>query len=68
VGGKLLVALQLEIPHHFIKGFARGRAGGLEGPGACGTTKTTKMTSFNPHELASRGHQKWKIKFRVRMF
>ena len=68
VGGKLPVALQFEIPHHFIKGIARGRAGGLEDPGACGTTKTTKTAFFNPCEPASRRHYRWKTKFRVRMF
>jgi hypothetical protein len=26
MGGKLVVALQFEVPHHFIKGIARGRA------------------------------------------
>ena len=40
MGSKLIVALQLEVPLHFIKGIARGRVGGPEDPGACGATET----------------------------
>jgi hypothetical protein len=68
VGGKLAVALQLEVPHHFIEGIARGRAGGLEDPGACGATKTSKATFFDPYELASGGHYRRKTKSRACMF
>jgi hypothetical protein len=32
--GKLFVALQLEVLHHFIEGFIRGRSRRLKPPGA----------------------------------
>jgi hypothetical protein len=68
VGSKLVVALQLEVPHHSIKGIARGRAGGLEDPGACGATETLKTAFFDPYELAYRRHYSRKTKSRVLMF
>jgi hypothetical protein len=68
MGSKLVVALQLEVLHHFIKGIARGRAGGLEDPGACGATETSKTTFLDPYELAYRHHYSWKTKSWVRMF
>jgi hypothetical protein len=42
---KLRVALRLEVPHHFIKGFAGTRAGSVEHPRAFGATKTPKAFS-----------------------
>ena len=54
MGGELIVALQLEVPHHFVKGFADGRAGGLEHPGTFGATKTSKTHSVDPYNSA--GH------------
>ena len=68
VGSKLVVALQLEVPHHSLKGIARGRAGGLEDPGACGATETLKTAFFDPYELAYRRHYSRKTKSRVLMF
>jgi hypothetical protein len=62
VGSKLVVPLQLEVPHHFIKGMARGRAGRLEDPGACGTTETLKTFFVDPYELASCCHYSRKTK------
>jgi hypothetical protein len=68
VGSKLVVALQLEVPHHCIKGIANGRAGGLEDPGACGATETLKTAFFDPYERAYRRHYSRKTKSRVLMF
>ena len=68
MGCKLFVALRLEVPHHFIKGIADGRAGGLEDPGACGATETLETAFFDPYELAYRRHYSRKTKFRVLMF
>jgi len=52
MGVKLLVALQLEAPHHFIKGIARGRSRGIEHPCAGGAPVTAKTAFFYPNELA----------------
>jgi hypothetical protein len=52
--GKLSIALQLEVPHHFVKGFASGRAGRLEHPGTFGATKPSKTPSVDPYKAA--GH------------
>ncbi len=52
---KLLVALQLKVPHHFIERVARGRAGRIEDPGAFGATKTPKTLLFNPYQLPIHG-------------
>jgi hypothetical protein len=49
---KLFVALRLEVPHHFIKGIASGRAGSVEHPGAFGATKTPKAFPFDPYKPA----------------
>jgi hypothetical protein len=68
MGSKLVVALQLEVPHHSIKGIACGRAGGLEDPGACRATETLKMAFFDPYELAYRRHYSRKTKSWVLMF
>jgi len=46
---KLFVALQLEIPHHFLEGRARRISGRFEPPAAFGTTKTSKTMLLNPH-------------------
>jgi len=50
---KLPVALQLEIPHHFIKRFARGRARRVEDPRTFGATETPKTLPFDPYQLPS---------------
>jgi hypothetical protein len=68
MGGELIVALQLEVPHHFVKGIARGRVGGPEDPGACRATETLKTVCFDPYELSSCCHYSRKAKCRVRLF
>ncbi|MGA2022474.1 MAG: hypothetical protein ABSH02_17915 [Candidatus Sulfotelmatobacter sp.] len=47
--GKLLVALQLEVAHHFIEGFAGGGARRFEPPAAFGAAKTPKTLLLNPY-------------------
>ena len=51
---KFSVALQLEVPHHFIKGIASGRARRVEHPSTFGATKTTKTFFLDPYKPA--GH------------
>jgi hypothetical protein len=51
MGGKLLVALQLEVVHHFIERRAGGPIGGFEPPATFGTSKTLKTLLFNPYQL-----------------
>jgi hypothetical protein len=52
MGCKLFVALQLEVPHNFIKGIARGRARRVEHPGAFGAAPTPKTVCFDPNEIS----------------
>jgi hypothetical protein len=52
MGWKLFVALQLDVPHHFIKGIAGGRARRVEQPSAFGATVTPKTASVDPYKLA----------------
>jgi hypothetical protein len=56
MGGKLVVALQLEVVHHFIERDAGWPAGGFEPPATFGTTKTLKTLLFNPHQFPSHGY------------
>jgi hypothetical protein len=56
MGCKRLVALQLEVPHHFIKGIACGRARRVEHPGAFGAAPTPETVFVDPNELACRRH------------
>jgi hypothetical protein len=51
---KLVVALQLKVPHHFIEKFARERAR-VEDPTALGAAKTPKVRLFNPYQLPAHG-------------
>jgi hypothetical protein len=53
--GKLFVALQLEVAHHFIEGRAGGRTRRLEPPATFGATKTPKTLLFNPYQLPTHG-------------
>ena len=53
MGCKLLVALQLKVPHHFIERFASGRAGRFEDPGAFGAAPTAKTLSYDPYQLSA---------------
>jgi hypothetical protein len=55
MGGKLFVALQLEVVHHFIERHAGWPAGGFEPLATFGTTKTLKTLLFNPHQSPSQG-------------
>jgi hypothetical protein len=50
VEGKLFVALQLEVAHHFVEGWADGRTRRLELPATFGTSKTAKMRLLNPYQ------------------
>ena len=54
MGCKRTVALQFTVPHHFIKGIARGRVRIGEHPRAFGAAPTRKMVLFDPNELAYR--------------
>jgi hypothetical protein len=56
---KFSVALQLEVPHHFIKGIASGRARRVEHPSAFGAPKTTKTFFVDPCKPA--GHLSFAI-------
>ncbi len=51
VRGKLLVALQLEVSHHFIERRAGQGFRRFEPPATFRTTKTPKTLLFNPHQL-----------------
>ena len=52
---KLLVALQLEVAHHFIERCAGRRSRGLEPPATFGATKTPKPRLLNPYQLSAHG-------------
>ena len=51
MGGKLFVALQLEVLHYFIERFTRGRSRRLKPPGAFRASKTAKAPFFDPYKL-----------------
>jgi hypothetical protein len=53
--GKLFVALQLEVAHHFTEGCAGGRTRRLELPAAFRTPKTAKPRLINPHQPPAHG-------------
>src|SRR6266852_6377963 len=55
VGGKLFVALGFVLLLHFIQGFVKGRARGLEQPVALGATEALKVLFLNPHQHAWHG-------------
>jgi hypothetical protein len=55
VGFELLVALQLEVAHHFIERFAFRSTGGFEPPCTVGATKTSKTLPLNPYQLPAHG-------------
>jgi hypothetical protein len=52
---KFLVALQLEVTHHFAERCAAGRTGRLEPPATVGATKTSEMHLINPHQTTAHG-------------
>jgi hypothetical protein len=52
MGCKLFVALQLEVPHHFIKRFTRGPGRRIKPPAAFRASKTVKAPFFDPYKLA----------------
>ena len=52
---ELLVALQLEVAHHFIERCAAGCTRGFEPPGTFGTTKTPKTRLLEPYQLPAHG-------------
>ena len=55
MGGKLLVALQLEVAHHFIERCAGGCPRRPESPATFGATKTAKTFLLNPYQLPAHG-------------
>jgi hypothetical protein len=55
MGCEFPVALQLEVAHHFIVRFTRGRIGSFESPATFGTTKTPETLLFNPYQLPTHG-------------
>jgi hypothetical protein len=53
MGRKLFVALQLEVPHHFIERFTRGpQLNKIKPPGAIRASKTAKTVFVDPYKLA----------------
>jgi hypothetical protein len=48
MGGKLFVALQLEVVHHFIERHAGWPAGGFEPPATFGTTQNPENAVVQP--------------------
>jgi hypothetical protein len=48
MGGKLFVAVQLEVVHHFIERHAGWPAGGFEPPATFGTTKNPENAVVQP--------------------
>lgn len=52
MGCKLFVALQLEVSHHFIERFTRGRGRRIKPPGAIRASKTAKTVFFDPYKRA----------------
>jgi len=54
MGGKLFVALRLEVPHQFIKGFASERIRRGEHPNAFGAAPTMNTAFVDPYKLACR--------------
>jgi hypothetical protein len=46
---KLVVALQFEVPHHFIKGVTLGRSRGIEDPCAPRAPVTPKTAFLDPN-------------------
>jgi hypothetical protein len=54
---KLLVALQLEVAHHFVERFTGRWTRGVEPPGTFRATKTPKPLLFNPYQLPVHGFQ-----------
>jgi hypothetical protein len=53
---KFFVTPQLEVSHHFIKGFACGQIRRVEQPGAFGAPPAMKTVFFDPYEFAFRCH------------
>jgi hypothetical protein len=64
--GEFLVTLQLEVAHHFIKRFARGRARRDEDPGTFGASETPKTLMFDPYQLSSHGAPRRRVRRRAR--
>jgi hypothetical protein len=54
MGCKGFVALQLEVPHHFIQRIAAGRTRSVEQPATFGATKTPKQFFVDPDKPAGR--------------
>jgi hypothetical protein len=54
MGCKRPFALQLMVPHQFVKGLALGRGRIGEHPRAFGAAPTRKMVLFDPNEFAYR--------------
>jgi hypothetical protein len=52
---KFLVALKLEVTHHFIERRAAGRTGGLKPPATFGATKAPKTFLINPYKVPAHG-------------
>lgn len=63
MGGKLFVALRLEVAHHFVEGAAGRRSGSFEPPATFGTTKTPKTLLLNPHQLPPHGGKSYRRQF-----
>ena len=56
MGGKVVVALLLEVSQHFVKRLTSWRIRSVEHPSAFRATPTMKAASFDPYELASGSH------------
>jgi hypothetical protein len=57
---KLLVALRLEVAHHFIEVSALGRSRTFESPATFGAAKTSKTLLLNPYQLAVHGRESYR--------
>ena len=53
MGGKLVVALLLEVSQHFVKRFASCRIRSIEHPSAFRATSTMKAAFFDPFAVTS---------------
>src|ERR1700734_2765618 len=59
---KLLVAMRLEVAHHFIEGSSARRFRWLEPPAAFGAAETSKTWFLDPYQLPGHGHASYRTR------
>jgi hypothetical protein len=59
---KLLVAIRLEVAHHFIEGSSARRFRWLEPPAAFGAAETPKTWFLDPYQLPGHGHASYRTR------